>query len=161
MERMPEIPVLKKAHRQITVGGLKLEFQRTCRVPYGDRTFSLPAGLGAFPIYDVADFSEISYPKDKDSIFVAISGGKIVGGAQYDSDPASIVQIYVHPDHRSIGIGRRLLKSIEKVAMNQGKKSISAEATSDSFDFYESCGYEIIEGEDEIMKKRLKSTRKK
>ncbi len=41
----------------IEAGGLRISFQRTCRVPEG-RTNELPAGLGRFPIYRVADFKE-------------------------------------------------------------------------------------------------------
>ncbi len=44
-----------KKHEYISVGGLQLNFQRTVRVPEG-RMNSLPAGLGSFPVYKVADF---------------------------------------------------------------------------------------------------------
>ncbi|MBI4441360.1 hypothetical protein HY639_04270 [Candidatus Woesearchaeota archaeon] len=39
----------------LTVGGVSISFQRTCRVPEG-RLNSLPAGLGAFSLYAVHDF---------------------------------------------------------------------------------------------------------
>lgn len=39
----------------IEAGGLKLNFQRTCRVPAGQLN-SLPAGLGSFPVFRVKDF---------------------------------------------------------------------------------------------------------
>lgn len=42
-------------HSYLTLGGLGLNFQRTCRVPVGQRN-SLPAGLGNFPVYKVQDF---------------------------------------------------------------------------------------------------------
>ena len=112
--------------------------------------------------YGYIDFSEISYPRDKDSVFVALCDGEIIGAAQYGPEyPASIEQVYVHPDHRENGIGRRLLKSIEKTAMKQGKKMISVQASSDSIDFYKSCGYKPKGEEDEFMKKKLRPTRKK
>jgi len=47
---------------EIVVGGLRIGFQRTVRVPAG-QTNPLPAGLGNFPIYKVSDFSERA-PKD-------------------------------------------------------------------------------------------------
>lgn len=115
------------------------------------------------PVIDMyIDFSEISYPRDKDSVFVARCDGKIIGATQYYSDDSvSIEQIYVHPDHRLKGIGRRLLKSIEKVAMKQGKKKIFVQSTLALIDFYEKYGYEPITEGSEIMKKKLKLTKEK
>ncbi len=57
--RRPEIisgNIIKPRHYSINVGGLGIDFQRTCRVPQG-KLNSLPAGLGRFPIYKVGDFS--------------------------------------------------------------------------------------------------------
>ncbi len=45
----------KIQHDRIEVGGVKLGFQRTCRVPEG-KINSLPAGLGYFPVFKVSDF---------------------------------------------------------------------------------------------------------
>jgi hypothetical protein len=52
---------------EINVGGLSLNFQRTCRVPSGS---PLPAGLGAFPMFKVSDFKS-GCPKhwNSDSVF--------------------------------------------------------------------------------------------
>ncbi len=44
------------------VAGLKINFQRTCRVPEG-QVNSLPAGLGSFPVFRVKDFKS-GAPKD-------------------------------------------------------------------------------------------------
>ncbi len=41
--------------KNIEIGGIGINFQRTCRVPQG-KTNSLPAGLGSFPVYRVKDF---------------------------------------------------------------------------------------------------------
>ena len=41
---------------EIVMAGLRIGFQRTCRVPSGKMN-SLPAGLGEFPIYRVSDFA--------------------------------------------------------------------------------------------------------
>lgn len=52
----PGINLLEKLKQEtIDVGGLKINFQRTCRVPLGELN-SLPAGLGNFPVYKVKDF---------------------------------------------------------------------------------------------------------
>lgn len=39
----------------LDIGGLRVNFQRTCRVPAGVVN-SLPAGLGSFPVFRVSDF---------------------------------------------------------------------------------------------------------
>jgi hypothetical protein len=40
----------------VNMGGIGVNFQRTCRVPQG-KVNGLPAGLGSFPVYKVSDFS--------------------------------------------------------------------------------------------------------
>jgi len=110
--------------------------------------------------YEYIDFSEISYPRDKGSVFVALCDGEIIGAAQYGPEyPASIEQVYVHPDHRLNGIGRRLIRSIEKLARKQGKKKISVQPAHDSYDFYIECRYKPIK-DSIFMKKELKPTKK-
>jgi len=42
-------------HTYVEFGGLRLNFQRTCKVPQG-KINSLPAGLGPFPVFKVSDF---------------------------------------------------------------------------------------------------------
>jgi hypothetical protein len=39
-----------------TVGNLSITFQRTIRVPDNEKTYQLPPGLGAFPIYSVNNY---------------------------------------------------------------------------------------------------------
>jgi hypothetical protein len=49
--------IQEKRLEEIVIGGLRLNFQRTCRVPTGKKN-TLPAGLGSFPIYSCSDFKE-------------------------------------------------------------------------------------------------------
>jgi hypothetical protein len=51
----PQHPLENYVQRGIDVGGIHIEFERTCRVPVG-KLNSLPAGLGSFPVYKVNDF---------------------------------------------------------------------------------------------------------
>ncbi len=55
---------------EIVMAGLRIGFQRTCRVPSGKMN-SLPAGLGAFPIYRVSEFAR-TVPSEwqKDGFFI-------------------------------------------------------------------------------------------
>jgi len=55
MNRNPGNLVEKLKKEFVTIGGLELNFQRTCKVPEGSLN-SLPAGLGSFPVYTVRDF---------------------------------------------------------------------------------------------------------
>lgn len=47
--------VYRLKHDYMKIEGMQINFQRTCKVPVG-QTNSLPAGLGNFPVYRVADF---------------------------------------------------------------------------------------------------------
>lgn len=40
----------------LTFGSLELDLQRTLRVPNDGSTYPLPAGLGAFPLFDVQKY---------------------------------------------------------------------------------------------------------
>lgn len=54
--RTPDEGLLKKMQQEyVNIGGLRVNFQRTCRVPEGQLN-SLPAGLGSFPVFRVSDF---------------------------------------------------------------------------------------------------------
>ncbi len=65
-EPLPQISesgLLEKIKQSsLTIGGLGINFQRTCRVPQG-KINSLPAGLGSFPLYRVNDFKQ-GVPRD-------------------------------------------------------------------------------------------------
>jgi hypothetical protein len=53
---------------------LSISFKRTVRVPDNGQTNNLPPGLGSFPLYNVADFSNV-LPQDmveKGGLFLAM-----------------------------------------------------------------------------------------
>jgi len=55
-------------------GSLRIAFQRTIRVPEGKEQNNLPPGLGAFPLYNVAEFAHV-LPQDmveKGGLFFAM-----------------------------------------------------------------------------------------
>ncbi len=57
-----------KPQDHIDVGGLRISFQRTVRVPEGQMN-SLPAGLGSFPVYKVNDFRDNCPSEWKDDCY--------------------------------------------------------------------------------------------
>ncbi|KAG9022713.1 hypothetical protein FRB95_014284 [Tulasnella sp. JGI-2019a] len=56
----------------ISFSSLRLNLQRTLRIPDDGETYPLPAGLGAFPLYNVADYSLPEDVKAKGGLFVAM-----------------------------------------------------------------------------------------
>jgi hypothetical protein len=55
MRTIEENIIQTKKHEVLDIGGMRVNLQRTTRVPVG-KINSLPAGLGSFPIYKVSDF---------------------------------------------------------------------------------------------------------
>lgn len=82
------------AQRSINVGGLEISFQRTVRVPEG-KLNSLPAGLGAFPVYKVSDFDRTA-PKEwnREGFFIPMYAQEAMWmsfGRDYSSTPKALV----------------------------------------------------------------------
>ena len=71
--KYPIPPSLLNPRSKVDVGGLRVGFQRTCRVPY-NKLNKLPANLGSFPVYKVSKFeSKGIHDKvdwDKDDYFM-------------------------------------------------------------------------------------------
>lgn len=65
-----------------------------------------------------------------------------------DAQTVEIKRMYVDPHYRHRGIATRILKHLEDVALLQGKSYCVLETGKDMFDniqFYEKCGYHIID----------------
>ncbi|KAG8886320.1 hypothetical protein FRB98_001305 [Tulasnella sp. 332] len=56
----------------ITFGSLSLNLQRTLRIPDDGKTYPLPAGLGAFPLYSVADYDLPNEVNAKGGLFASL-----------------------------------------------------------------------------------------
>ena len=86
----------------------------------------------------------------------ATSSGSIVGIAVfscYSNEPRKIAEVHelgVHEDFQNRGLGRSLLKRVEKVAREQGCEAVALyinehnNIATNVAQFYESCGY--VEG---------------
>ena len=104
------------------------------------------------------DFSDVSYPKDKDSVFVARHASDIVGALKYHmhSTSGTIDILYVHPKHRRRKIGRRLVKEVEKDSIRRGKKKVIVYTVDGSENFFTDRGYYLVyhsAAEDRMAKK--------
>lgn len=62
-----------------------------------------------------------------------------------------LIHLYVHPNHRSGGIGRRLVQKVLDCARAQGLKSIRLVAAKNAVTFYEELGFVHV-GADEYVK---------
>ena len=99
-------------------------------------------------------------------LFVALAGGRTVGfisGELREGSPtflpktwASVDDVFVEPDHRNLGMGRALLRSVEAWAKERGASGVSlqvAAANARARKFYEELGfreisvYEVLEFE--------------
>ena len=99
-------------------------------------------------------------------LFVALAGGRTVGfisGELREGSPtflpktwASVDDVFVEPDHRNLGMGHALLRSVEEWAKERGASGVSlqvAAANARARKFYEDLGfreisvYEVLEFE--------------
>ena len=99
-------------------------------------------------------------------LFVALAGGRTVGcisGELREGSPtflpktwASVDDVFIEPDHRNLGMGRALLRSVEAWAKERGASGVSlqvAAANARARKFYEELGfreisvYEVLEFE--------------
>ncbi|KAG9004745.1 hypothetical protein FRB94_002167 [Tulasnella sp. JGI-2019a] len=81
----------------ISFDSLRLNLQRTLRIPDDGKTYPLPAGLGAFPLYSVADYGLPEDVKAKGGLFAALyqcealwMSFKTVGSYNFNSIPKPV-----------------------------------------------------------------------
>lgn len=81
--------------------------------------------------------------KNSDALVTARISGKLVGIANAISDGYLVVyypHMLVHPDHKGKGIGRSMMKLLQKRYESFHQQMLTAD--SDAFGFYESLGFE-------------------
>ena len=82
--------------------------------------------------------------------FVAERDGRLIAGAGWSPcagmpDLAVIRAVFVHPDHGTCGLGRRLVHTAEDAATTAGSTGIMVSAALTAIGFYEKLGYEAAE----------------
>ncbi len=93
----------------------------------------------------VADETREQYldgPSFARAVFVAESGGKIVGFSRLSG--SEVEALYVHPAQKHKGIGKLLLSALERTALARNVEHLKLDAAVTAVGFYVSHGYEII-----------------
>lgn len=80
----------------------------------------------------------IKFSKKKD-ILVAIEKNKIVGTITLDSNKISAM--FVLPNQQGKGVGRKLIKRLEKLAQQKGLELLRVRSSLTAFEFYKKMGY--------------------
>ncbi len=75
--------------------------------------------------------------------FVAVDDGKIVGFGGFKKD-GEFGSLYVHNKYIGGGVGKKLLKKMEKTAANMGIKKFTINSSLTAKNFYQSQGYNVI-----------------
>lgn len=68
-------------------------------------------------------------------------GGKLVAISALDLDEGRLFSACVAPEWQGLGLGRRLLSAVERIAVQFGMHRLGAWADLRSQSFFESCGY--------------------
>ena len=95
------------------------------------------------PVVDAATIhTESEALKDADRItLLAQSEQKIVGFCTLGLSEGLLKQCYVLPEYAGMGIARELVKQIETIAQDRGKKSLQLSSSLIALDFYKKQGY--------------------
>jgi len=76
-------------------------------------------------------------------MFVAANRGTITGFSSLFEN--EVRAVYVHPDYVRQGVGKLLLKAVEKEAVSQHIEKLQLSALTNAQSFYQACGYKVVE----------------
>jgi GNAT superfamily N-acetyltransferase len=80
---------------------------------------------------------------NKGEIFILEKDGKLIGTGSIVG--VDILGVFVHPEFQHHGLGKALMKELEKKAITNGISEVALNVSLPSRKFYENLGYEIIE----------------
>lgn len=108
-----------------------------CRGYYSDEDIQRWA---AVPLYE--GFSAVV---EQTEFYVIAEANRIAAFGSLDLLKAEIGAMFVHPDFQGLGLGRRLLSTLEDVGAKSALPSISLVATLNAERFYAAAGFESQE----------------
>lgn len=92
------------------------------------------------PLIDYFSPEKVAQLSHERDCLVAEEEGEIVGTAALDGN--ELVTFFVDPQHQGQGIGSALLKAIEIIAFDHGRRELRVDASLAGTPFYERHGYE-------------------
>ena len=78
---------------------------------------------------------------DSKALFVADDDDSIVGFGHLDLENGRIEALYVSPKYVGIGVGKKILQTLEHVAEQSGSKIVHVSSTLNAVPFYKRAGY--------------------
>jgi GNAT superfamily N-acetyltransferase len=78
----------------------------------------------------------------KRTVFVAISGQRIVGTASLDR--GAVHAVFVAPDAQRCGVGQRLMVEVERAARSQGTATLVVQSSLTAVRFYARLGFRTV-----------------
>jgi putative acetyltransferase len=106
---------------------------------------------GCYNAQDIAGWVDIISPGIYESainekvMIVAAKGGEIIGLGILDPERQEVGAIYVHPECKGTGVGKRLLSALEAKALENNLDRLALCSTINAAGFYNHHGY-ILEG---------------
>ncbi len=76
-----------------------------------------------------------------EQVWIAEASGAIVGFGKIDLDTGIVDAMFVHPDSMRSGIGAKILRHLELLAIDRGLPEITLKSTLNAAPFYRSCGF--------------------
>jgi len=70
-----------------------------------------------------------------------LDSGVVAGFGELDIEEAEVKAVYVTPEHKRGGIGRRLLMCLEAIARERGLRRLTLNASLNAEPFYVACGF--------------------
>jgi GNAT superfamily N-acetyltransferase len=75
------------------------------------------------------------------SFYAAFRKGTLVGSGKVDLESAKIDAVFVHPQHFRTGVGKKMLRYLERLAREAGLKELHLESTLNAAAFYRAQGF--------------------
>ena len=84
-------------------------------------------------------------------VLVGLAGGRMVATNGLDLDREEMVGLFVDPSFQNTGLGRRMIHSIERLAIQFGMTRLRTEVAIPSIGFYRACNYRRRPGVEQPM----------
>jgi N-acetylglutamate synthase-like GNAT family acetyltransferase len=75
------------------------------------------------------------------NMWVAEVAGEVVGFGKINLDTGIVDAMFVHPNRMRRGIGAKIIKRLERLAIDRGLSEVTLKSTFNAAPFYRSCGF--------------------